>query len=240
MTAIRSKRDNITLARDVLAATRTVFPLEQRPGMHGGVLGAAAAWARCRALLEAMVAALEAGAPEATGALLRVMYEKSLVCVWLLTEPEEADHAMTRSDFVFENRHRRKVGLPKRGWERERSLGYGEEPTDDDALGTYDLKKLVAAALRDSGEQDDFIHEGYRTIYGPESFASTHATIRSVIGHIDADSAVVTERNSDSQDDHGWRLPMAIGIVLSLARGVYDEFGHGPASLDEFTARLLT
>lgn len=217
----------------VLQATDAVFPLSV-PVHDRGVAAAAAALARCRALLESMMASIDAGAPEATGTVLRTLFETFLAGCWLLSDPDEALRAIARNDHVQENRHRKRLGLSVAEWELPE---YGGEPSDDDVLSPGDFVKRTAKAVERAGGNHNVIHRGYRQLFGPESYASSHATMKAFDGHLTFadDHFVVVTRSRMSADDGEWRVPAAAALVLDLAADLTDRLGIPFPDAAEFT-----
>lgn len=215
----------------LVSCVDAVLPVDVSAWSAGERLAFAAA-VRCCALLEGMEELIRSGATEAVGGALRTCFETFLVGCWAHYSPEDAALALARSDFVWENVHRANAGLPRRPWVAG-ELGE-TEPEDHERLGPAEIKKSAAAAVRNAGEPDAFLHNGYRQIFGPESWLSTHATMKSIGGHLTEENGAVwiRTRSGPTQDDQTWRLPMALTMTLVLLSRVFEAHGLPTEVLD--------
>lgn len=229
---------NAQFVSDLLRVTGKPFPLELYDGMPLGHIYAVGAFARCRALLEGMDALIKRGTAEGSGLLLRAMFESFMVARWCIADPNEAITAMVRSDFAFEEGHRRRLGLKGQAWNVEAALG--PRPDKSDRLNSEDIKKRTGAALKGEGEGEDsqFIYDGFNSVFGPESYLSAHPSIRSVEGYLvtDGDDLIeVSALNSATAHDADWRLPMAASLVAKLASLVFEIMALDASELDALT-----
>ena len=228
-----------SLVDRLLAEVDRILPLSVG-GRFVELTYAAAAGARCCTLLQGMQLLIRADAPEGCGVLLRTMFETFLVGMWTLNSlNDDAYRALARSDYLWEQKHRKALGMPPIEWAANDVVG--DEPTDvSERLMPEDVKKRCAAALREAKKPDAFIHNAYRELYGPESFASAHATLKSLDGHIgllNDEGPFLSLRNSMSGTDETWRLPMAFVMAAGLVHDALDELG---ASTPELSALAET
>ena len=95
--------------------------------------------------------------------------------------------------------------------------------------------------MKRAGKNPQFLYDGFNAIFGPESYASAHASVRSAEGHLlrEGDEIIGAGiRSASAAADEEWRLPMATALVASLATDVFTLLGVDRSELDDVAATM--
>lgn len=170
---------------------------------------ALAAAARCRRLLVALVAIVEADLHDVAGMLVRSIYECWLTGAYAIRGGEEARKRLIQHNQYQEHQMAKNLKLP----------GLDEMPKGErlsvSAMATSVTKLLEA----ENHQQAEFARRAYLTMYAAESHVSTHGGLGSILPYIadDEDRAILSEPpRNEALFRH--RFLIAITIVVSAAQ----------------------
>jgi len=186
---------------------------------------AAAYLARVRRIVIGMDVLYEAEMPDLIGGLLRICFEAWIVGMWVLCVREDAVNRLIVEHPVRSNRLIDRADIPVEPL---------EEIEGRQTPSLADMARAVEAALVEEGDG----HPGelmwsYELVYGGVSNAGVHASLASILGHLEdqGNRVAVLATRTEANNGSG-KLLWAAPLLAMLARRVFLEFGVGVEDLD--------
>lgn len=194
---------------------------------------AAMGLARCRRLLQGMVALREAGVPDAAGVLFRPLWETWLVSIYALYGGDQAYEEIRDAGVEQVSK------LPDTPFAEAKQL-LRKWPGPKTRLNIEQIATKVSKILKGKGEHHhQLIIDFYNVLYRGESTLNIHAGVHSIAGHLIEEKEYVAVNPVRYSPDEGvGSLLLAATFTGILAKDVFSAFGLKFTELDSIANEI--